>query len=184
MAHLSAPLGLESLLAVTTDAAALLLLTAASLAGLLLIPLGLPGLWVIVLGIVGYGWLTDFRTISAGFLAFVILLALVGELVEAWIGFRFAQRYGGSRRAGWGALVGGLTGAIVGVPVPVVGSVIGGFLGAFAGAALFEYTRSRGSEGAVRAGWGAVLGRAAAAALKMGLGVVIVVWALFLGLRG
>jgi uncharacterized protein YqgC (DUF456 family) len=163
---------------------AILLLAATGVAGLLLIPFGLPGLWVIVLGILSYGWLTDFSTMSAGLLALVIGLALLGEIVEAWIGFRFAERYGGSKRAGWGALVGGLIGAIVGVPVPIVGSVIGGFVGAFAGAAVFEYTRARKSEGAVRAGWGAVLGRAAAVAVKMGLGVVLVVGSLLLAARG
>jgi len=162
----------------------ILLLAATGLAGLLLIPFGLPGLWVILLGILSYGWLTDFRTLSAGLLVLAIGLALLGEIVEAWIGFRFAQRYGGSRRAGWGALVGGLIGALVGVPVPIIGSVIGGFVGAFAGAALFEYTRARGSGGAVRAGWGAVLGRAAAVAVKMGLGVVLVVGSLALAVRG
>ena len=86
-------------------------------------------------------------------------------------------------RAGWGALSGGLVGAVVGVPVPVIGSVVGGFVGAFAGAALFEYTRARHTEGAAKAGWGAVLGRAAAAALKMALGVAMAVGALFLTLR-
>jgi uncharacterized protein YqgC (DUF456 family) len=106
------------------------------------------------------------------------------ELLEAWVGFRFAQRYGGSSRAGWGALVGGLVGAVFGVPIPLIGSVIGGFLGAFAGAALFEYSRARRSEGAVRAGWGAVLGRAVAAAVKMAIGVVLVVTGLFLALSG
>jgi uncharacterized protein YqgC (DUF456 family) len=167
-----------------TDSTGVLLLIAAGLVGLVLIPFGLPGLWVIVLGILGYGWLTDFRTLSAGFLVLVILLALLGEVVEAWVGFRFARRYGGSSRAGWGALVGGLIGAIVGVPVPIIGSVVGGFVGAFLGAAVFEYTRARRTEGAVKAGWGAMLGRAAAAAVKMAIGIVLVVASLFLALRG
>ena len=168
----------------TTDLPPGLLLVVSCVVGLVLIPLGLPGLWVIVLGILGYAWLTDFRTLSVGLVALAIGLALLGEVFEAWIGFRFAQRYGGSSRAGWGALVGGLIGAIVGVPLPIIGSVIGGFVGAFAGAALFEYTRARHSETAARAGWGAVLGRAAAAAVKMALGVVISVGALFMVLRG
>lgn len=167
-----------------TDSTGILLLIAAGLVGLVLIPFGLPGLWVIVLGILGYGWLTDFRTISAGFLVLVILLAILGEVVEAWVGFRFARRYGGSSRAGWGALVGGLIGAIVGVPVPVIGSVVGGFVGAFLGAAVFEYSRARRTEGAVKAGWGAMLGRAAAAAVKMAIGIVLVVASLFLALQG
>ena len=168
----------------TADFSPVVLLGAICVVGLLLIPLGLPGLWVIVLGILGYAWLTEFRTLSAGLVALAVGLALLGEVFEAWIGFRFAQRYGGSSRAGWGALVGGLIGAIVGVPLPIIGSVIGGFVGAFVGAALFEYTRARHSETAARAGWGAVLGRAAAAAVKMALGVVIAVGALFIVLRG
>jgi uncharacterized protein YqgC (DUF456 family) len=113
-----------------------------------------------------------------------IVLAMLGELIESWLGFRFARRYGGSSRAGWGALIGGLVGAIVGVPVPLIGSVIGGFVGAFVGAAVFEYTRARRYGTAAKAGWGAVLGRAAAAAAKIGLGVVIAVSALFQVLRG
>jgi len=165
------------------DVAAVLLLVGAGLVGLVLIPFGLPGLWVIVLGILGYGWLTDFRTLSVGLVVLVVGLAIVGEVVEAWVGFRFARRYGGSSRAGWGALVGGLVGAIIGVPVPLVGSVIGGFVGAFVGAALFEYSRARRSEGAMMAGWGAVLGRAVAAGVKIGLGIVIVVVALFAAIR-
>lgn len=167
-----------------TDTLPVLLLAVAAVVGLLLIPLGLPGLWVIVLGLLGYGWLTDFRTLSGGLVALAVGLAAVGEAVEAWIGFRFASRYGGSKRAGWGALVGGLAGAIVGVPVPVIGSVIGGFVGAFVGAAVFEYTRARHAEGAARAGWGAVLGRAAAVGIKMGLGVVIAVMGVVAVLRG
>ena len=166
------------------DLVAILLLISASIAGLLLIPFGLPGLWVIVLGVLGYGWATEFRSIGVGLIVLAVGLALLGEIVESWLGFRLARRYGGSSRAGWGALVGGLIGAIVGVPVPLIGSVVGGFVGAFLGAALFEYTRGRRYETAAKAGWGAVLGRAAAAAVKIGLGIVIAVSTLFQALRG
>jgi uncharacterized protein YqgC (DUF456 family) len=163
----------------TIDVSPVLLLIGAGIIGLLLIPFGLPGLWVILLGILGYGWLTDFQTMSVWFLVLMIALAILAEVFEAWVGFRYAQRYGGSSRAGWGALVGGLVGAIIGVPLPIIGSVIGGFVGAFIGAALFEYTRARHAEGSVKAGWGAVLGRAIAAAGKMAIGVAMVVGSLF-----
>ena len=56
----------------TAEFSPVLLLAAAGVIGLLLIPLGLPGIWVIVLGILGDGWLTDFRTLSVGFVALVI----------------------------------------------------------------------------------------------------------------
>ena len=161
-----------------------LLLAVCCILGLVLVPLGLPGLWIMVAGVVGYGWLTAFRSVGVATIAIVLGLALLGEVIEAWLGFRFARTFGGSRRSAWGALVGGIVGAVMGVPVPVVGSVIGAFLGSFAGAALFEYSLSRTPETAVRAGWGAVVGRATAAAAKIALGVVIAVLGVFAALRG
>ena len=161
---------------------AVLILVVAGLIGLVLIPLGLPGLWVMVGGLLAYGWLTDFRSIGVATIAIVLGIAFLGEIIESWLGFRFAKRYGGSSRSGWGALVGGLVGAVVGVPVAIIGSVIGAFIGSFIGAALFEYTYSRRAGIAVGAGWGAVVGRAAAAAAKIALGVVIAVIGLFAAL--
>jgi uncharacterized protein YqgC (DUF456 family) len=153
-------------------------MAACFLAGLALVALGLPGLWVMAVAVVAYAWLTDFARIGLVTIVVVLGLAIVGEVVEAWLGFGLARRYGGSKRAGWGALLGGLVGAVVGVPVPVIGSVIGAFIGSFAGAAIFEYWKSDAGT-AVRAGWGALLGRAAATAAKTAVGVVIAVVALF-----
>jgi len=158
---------------------ALVLLLALSLVGLAMIPLGLPGLWVMVTGVLAYGWLTGFRSVGIAIIAIVLGLAFLGEIIENWIGFRYAKRYGGSTRSGWGALIGGLIGATIGVPVAVIGSVLGAFIGAFIGAALFEYSYSRHPGVATRAGWGAVLGRAAGAAVKIALGVVIAVIGLY-----
>jgi uncharacterized protein YqgC (DUF456 family) len=156
-----------------TGTVAIVLLAIVEVAGLLIVPLGLPGLWVMMLGLLSYGWFTDFQTVGLWTTTLVLGLALLGELIETWLGFRFARKYGASKRAAWGALIGGLVGAVVGVPVPVIGSVIGAFVGSFAGAAIFEYTMSAHTGTAVAAGWGAVLGRAAAAAAKIALGIVI-----------
>jgi uncharacterized protein YqgC (DUF456 family) len=164
------------------DLFAVLILVVAGLIGLALIPLGLPGLWVMVGGLLAYGWLTDFRSIGVATIAIVLAIAFLGEIIESWLGFRFAKRYGGSNRSGWGALVGGIIGAVVGVPIAIIGSVIGAFIGSFIGAALFEYTYSRHTGVAVGAGWGAVVGRAAAAAVKIALGLVIAVIGLFAAL--
>src|SRR6185503_6369347 len=128
-----------------------------------------------VLGICAYGFMTDFRSVSAWTIGIVLGLAVVGEVIESWLGFRYAKKYGGSSRSGWGALLGGIVGAIVGVPVPVIGSIIGAFVGSFLGAVLFEFSYSRKTSTAVRAGWGSVVGRAAAAAMKMAIGLVIII---------
>ena len=170
--------------ALMPDFLPLLVLVLCCLVGLGLIPLGLPGLWVILAGLVGYGWLTDFRTVGVGTMAIVLGLAFLGEIVEAWVGVRYAKKYGGSGRAGWGALVGGLAGAVAGVPIPIIGSVIGSFLGSFLGAALFEFAGAARVDGAVGAGRGALLGRVWATAAKTAIGLVMATIGLFSALQG
>ena len=154
---------------------ALIALVCADVVGLILIPFGLPGLWIMMGGILAYGWLTDFRSVGVATIVIALAIAFFGEILDNWLGFRFAKRYGGSTRSGWGALLGGLVGAGIGVPIAFVGSVIGAFIGAFAGAAVFEYTYSQHAGVAARAGWGALLGRAAGSAAKIVLGLVLVV---------
>src|SRR2546426_4117183 len=114
-----------------------LLLGVCTIFGLVLVLLGLPGLWVMVAGLVGYGWLTDFRSVGVATITVVLGLAFLGEIIEAWLGFRFARTFGGSRRSAWGALSGGIVGAVMGVPPPLLRSVIGAVLRSFVGAALF-----------------------------------------------
>jgi len=164
--------------------ALVILLIACCALGLALVALGLPGLWLMVTGVVVYALVTKFAEIGWLTVAVAIGLALLGEVAEAWLGFGLAKRYGGSKRAGWGALLGGLVGAVVGVPLPLIGSVVGSLVGAFAGALLFEYLGHGDSDRAVRAGWGALLGRVAATATKIALGLVIAVVAVLGALRG
>src|SRR6266516_3938111 len=159
---------------------AVLLLGLCCCLGLALVPLGLPGLWLIVVAAVGYGWATAFHSIGLVTIAVVLGLALLGELFEFWLGYGLTRRYGGSKRAGWGSLLGGLAGAVVGVPVPLIGAI----LGSFAGALVFEYAGSGEAGMAVRAGWGALVGRVAAAAAKTAVGIVMAVIALVAALRG
>ncbi|MDQ3557174.1 MAG: DUF456 domain-containing protein [Gemmatimonadota bacterium] len=161
---------------------ALALLIGAQLLGLLLLPFGLPGLWVQLGGLVLYAWLTGFASVGMAPLVAVFVLASVAELLEFWLGARFTRRYGGGRHAGWGAMAGGVAGALVGVPVPLIGSVIGAFVGAFAGAVLLELLARRQMAPALRAGWGALLGRVIATATKVGFGVVVAAVALFAAL--
>lgn len=162
----------------------LALLALAFVVGVGLVPFGLPGLWVIVLAVIGYAWWTGFAVVGGWTIVTVVGLAAVAEVLELWTGFRLTRRFGGSSRAAWGALAGGIAGAVIGVPVPLIGSVIGAFVGAFLGAAVLELTLQRSLGGVARVGWGAVVGRAIAATLKIGVGLVIGVVTLFAILNG
>jgi uncharacterized protein len=156
----------------------LLILAAVLLLSLVLIPLGLPGLWLIVGAALGYQLLVP-GTVTLFTVVGVAVLALVAEVIEFTLSGRYARKYGGSRRAGWGAMLGGIVGAFVGVPVPIIGPVIGAFVGAFVGAFAFEMSnRGSGARDATRVATGALVGRVVAAAMKVAFGVVIAAWVL------
>lgn len=158
----------------------ILLLGAILLASLLLIPLGLPGTWLMVAAAFGYELLVPRGGIGPWTVVGITVLAVIGEVIEWSLSARYARKYGGSRRAGWGAILGGMIGAFMGVPIPIpfVGSMVGAFVGAFVGALVLEYTKVKSAAGATRVAWGAFIGRVVAAAAKVGIGFLIVVWVL------
>lgn len=152
-----------------------LLLALGALLSLPLTALGLPGTWAFLAGVGIWKSVDATASVSWTTITIGVVLALVAELIEWGLASRYTTKYGGSRRAGWGALLGGIVGAIVGVPVPVIGSIIGSFAGAFLGALALEYTKHGEHDRAGRVAWGALVGRVVATGLKVGLGVVIAV---------
>jgi uncharacterized protein YqgC (DUF456 family) len=159
-----------------------ILLAAVLLLSLLMIPFGMPGTLVMFAAALCYKLLVPQGGIGWPSVVIVGILMAIAEGLEWTLAARFAKKYGGSRRAGWGAAIGGMVGAFMGLPIPVVGSIVGAFVGAFAGALVFEMSRGSGGGTATRVAWGALIGRVAAAAIKMGIGVVMAVWLLFAAL--
>lgn len=137
---------------------------------ILVIPLGWPGLWIMV-AIVGFGAILG--QVGAGPLIVVLAVAASAELLEFVIVRRMSLRYGGTSRAFWGAIIGGTIGVLVGAPVPILGPVIAGIVGSFLGAAAMALHESRDLAAATRVGWGVVLARALAAALKVAAAFVV-----------
>jgi uncharacterized protein YqgC (DUF456 family) len=155
-----------------------LILGVIMMVSLFIIPLGLPGTWVMLAAGVGYSLLLP-GTIGLFALIGTAAIAIAAEVFEFTLAGKYARKYGGSRRAGWGAIIGGIVGAIVGVPIPLIGSIIGAFAGAFAGALVAEYSRGSGVQASTRVATGALVGRAVAAALKVAAGIVIAIWLLW-----
>lgn len=153
-----------------------LLLIAAIVAGLIMIPFGFPGTLVLFGGALCYYLLVPHGAIGLMTVIGVGVMMVIAEAIEWVLTARFTRKYGGSRRAGWGAIIGGMTGAFLGVPVPIVGSIIGAFVGAFIGAFVFEFTSGRGPGTATRVAWGAFIGRVASAAIKVGIGLAMAAW--------
>jgi len=161
----------------------LLLLACVILLSLVLIVLGLPGLWIMVASAVTYNLVVPGDPIGWVSLIVVAILALLAELLEFSLTGKYARKYGGSRRAGWGAIFGGIVGAIVGVPVPIIGSVIGAFVGSFLGGRLADKKKRSSAGDATRVAKGALIGRAVSTGLKIGIGFMIGVWIFIAAMR-
>src|SRR5947207_2373494 len=141
-----------------------LLLLAAIVLGLVMIPFGMPGTLVMFAAALCYYLLVPGGAIGLATVIGVGILMAAAEGLEWVLTSRFTKRYGGSRRAGWGAVIGGMVGAFMGVPVPIIGSIVGAFAGAFIGAFVFEWSREQNHGVATRVAWGALDGRVVGAA--------------------
>lgn len=161
------------------------LLFTVSLASVLFTLVGVGGQFVPALVALGYRyWAGDARFPTWVPWA-MLTLAVLAEGVEAVAGLWGARRYGAGREGMIGAAVGGLLGGIFGgAALPPVGAVPGVFLGSFAGTVFAEVRyRGRSTEEGVRAGIGAVLGKAIAVAFKWSIGLLLVTmlaWRLWL----
>jgi len=159
-----------------------IILAAVLLLALIMIPFGMPGTLVMFAAALCYKLLVPQGGIGWASVVIVGILMAIAEGLEWTLSARFAKKYGGSRRAGWGAVIGGMVGAFIGVPLPIVGPIIGAFAGAFVGAFVFEYSRGSGGGTATKVAWGALIGRVTAAAVKIAIGLVMAVWLLFAAL--
>ena len=158
---------------------AFILLTLVLIVSLALIALGLPGLWVMIASAVVYNLIVPPGPIGWITIVGIGILGVVAEVIEFTLSGKYARKYGGSRRAGWGAMIGGMVGAFLGFPVPIVGPLIGAFVGSFVGALAGELSVGSSAKDSTRAATGALIGRALATAMKMALGCTIAAWIFF-----
>lgn len=140
------------------------LLVLAGLAGLVL-PI-LPGPLLLFGGLLLGAWIEDFAHVGPRTLiALGVMTALIFAADAAGTAFG-ARRFGASGRAVLGAAIG----SVVGLAFGLVGILIGPFIGAVIG----ELSARPGVMRATRAGWGATVGIAIAAAAKLALGFAMV----------
>jgi len=128
----------------------------------------LPGAPLILAGMAVYGLFAGFENLTICFFlgqtAAVGLTFLVDYLANAW----GVSRYGGSRTAIWGGVLGLLAGLFFGP----AGIILGPFLGAFAG----EFFASRRYRHAVRVGIGSLLGFLGGTLIKLGIETAMITW--------
>lgn len=140
------------------------ILVLAGLAGLI-IP-GLPGPPLIFAGLFLAAWAEDFVHVGAGTLVVLGLLAALSYAADLWATMFGAKRFGASKRAIIGAVIGLVVGVFLGFP--------GVLFGPFAGAVIGELSARRGLHDAARAGIGATVGLAIGAAVTIALALAMI----------
>jgi uncharacterized protein YqgC (DUF456 family) len=138
--------------------------TVAGLAGLLL-PI-VPGAPLLFLGLLLGAWAEEFRYIGVGTLLILAGMAALTYVVEFAASILGVKKYGGSRRAMAGAVLGGIAGLFLGIP--------GILFGPFVGAVIGELSLQRSLDQAGRAGFGTVVGLAIGVAGKLAIGIAMI----------
>ncbi len=143
----------------------------------------LPGTWAIVAGAILYGWLTDWEQVGGVLIGILVGLAVFGELLELGMSAVTARQAGASRRAAWGALIGGFVGMFIfSLPMPLIGTMFGALVGCFAGALIAEFTVKgefvQGAKVGTFSAIGFILGIVSKIALAMIMSTALVGYAL------
>ena len=147
--------------------------------GLFSIIFGLPGTFLILGDVIIYSWITGFEKIGFKIIIALVFISLLAETIDFLLGIAGVRRYGSSKTSVILSIIGGIIGAILMTPVLLgLGAVIGVFLGGFVGAFLGEYLEQRKLRPAVRAGYGALIGRITGILVKGSLAIVMVVIAM------
>jgi len=147
------------------------------LVGWIAIPLGLSGNFILLGAALLTAIVTRFEAVGWVALIVMAVAVVVGEIIEALLGSLVAQRYGASKWGMIGAFLGGILGAIVGTAVlPIIGSLFFSFLGVAIGAVALEFAHRKKAGPGMRAGWGALLGKCMATAIKMAIGTAMIVY--------
>ena len=140
------------------------ILTLSGLSGLLL-PI-VPGAPLLFLGLLFGAWAEDFQYVGIRTLLVLAGMAALTYVVEFTASILGVKKYGGSRRAMVGAVLGGIAGLFLGIP--------GILIGPFVGAVIGELSLQRSLDQASRAGFGTVVGLAIGVAGKLAIGIAMI----------
>ena len=136
-------------------------------AGIFSIVLGIPGTVIILTDVVLYAFITGFERIGIKIVIILIIISILAEAIDFAFGMTGAARFGISKQGIWIAVISGFVGAMAMTTVLFgLGTIIGTFLGGFCGVLSVEMIRQSKLKPALRAGYGAIMGRIAGILVK------------------
>ncbi|WP_347491090.1 DUF456 domain-containing protein [Desulfoscipio sp. XC116] len=129
----------------------------------------IPGAVLIWVGMLIYGFLTKFAALNTVFFIGQALAAALVYATDYLAGVYGVKRYGGSRYAVYGSVVGTLVGIIFLGPAGII-------FGPFAGAVGGELLNQRPLNNALRSGVGTLLGLLGGAIVKLAIQITMIIW--------
>lgn len=129
----------------------------------------LPGAILIWLGMLVYGTLTHFSSLSTSFFIGQALAVVLIYLTDYLAGIWGVKKYGGSRSAVYGSIIGTVAGLLLLGPA---GIIFGPFIGAIAG----ELLSQKPLDSAIRSGIGTMVGLLGGSIIKLGIEIIMIIW--------
>lgn len=129
----------------------------------------LPGAPLIVLGMVAYGYFNGFSHFTTLFWVGQLALLMIIFAVDYLAGAVGTQRFGGSKQALWGSIIGAFVGLFALGPLGIV-------LGPFIGAVLGEMLSGRPLPQACKVGFGSIVGLVGGTLVKLLVEIVMIIW--------
>lgn len=127
----------------------------------------LPGIPLIYGGYIFYGLVTGWHDYGLGAMVIWGLVVVGIALLDFYAGSVGAKKYGASRYAVWGSIIGGVLGSIV---AGFFGIILGPFIGAIAG----EVIAGRPWREALSSGWGTIIGLAVGHLGKVAVAIAMI----------
>ena len=129
----------------------------------------LPGVILIFSGMVLYGFMTNFSGLSIYFFIMQSVVMLVIFLVDFLASAVSTKKYGGSKQAAFGAVLGTIVGIMVFGPLGVI-------IGPFAGSVIIEIINGNEIKQAVRVGFGSLVGVLGGTLFKLIAEIVMIIY--------
>jgi len=126
----------------------------------------LPGNFLIFAGALIYGIFTKFEEVNFWVLGVLAAVAIGAQILDYLAEAYGARRFGATKYGMWGAIIGGIIGLVT---FNIAGLVLGIFLGAVIPEIIVA---GRSVKGALKIGWGSLLGFFGGTLMKFILGLV------------
>jgi uncharacterized protein YqgC (DUF456 family) len=126
----------------------------------------LPGNILIFAGALVYGIFTEFEQVTLWVLTALGVISIGAQVIDYAAEAYGARRFGGTKYGMWGAVIGGIAGLMV---LNILGLVLGILLGAIIPEIIWG---GRDLSGALKIGWGSLLGFFGGTLMKFVLGLI------------